>query len=69
MDSKPFYRSTTFWLNALFVLGTAAEWIIGNPGLLEGLGVSPTAQAAILAVANVLLRFRTKRPVSLTAHG
>ena len=67
MESKPFWRSTTFLMNAAFIVTTAAEWLVGSPGILEAFGVSPTAQAAILAIANVLLRFKTKQPVSM--HG
>ena len=65
MESKPFWRSTTFLLNAAFLVGAVAAWLVGHPGVLAALGVSPTMQAAILAIANVLLRFKTTRPITL----
>lgn len=59
MSIKPFYRSRTFWINlialAAFVAQAATDNII----------ISPEAQAAILTVLNLVLRFRTTEGVGL----
>ena len=56
---KPFWQSKTFWVN---ILG-AAELVFQSSGLDAG------TIAAILAVANILLRFITKEPVSMKGGG
>jgi hypothetical protein len=58
MDTKPFYQSITFWFNALFVL-------IGVAGVFGFGSFQPSAEvsevaAIIMAIANIIMRFRTK---------
>lgn len=64
MDSKPFWASKTLIVNVL--AGFAA--VAGAFGIDAGL--DPEAQAAIatgaLAVINIILRFITKAPVTVT---
>ena len=62
MNSKPFIASRTIWLNAattLVAIGTAISsqpWIADHPHIASAL-------AATVAVANIVLRFLTDRPV------
>lgn len=62
MDTKPIWASKTMWVNALTFLATVT-------GLLSiDLGLDAETQAMIvtagLAVANVVLRYVTTKPIS-----
>jgi hypothetical protein len=66
MESKPFYKSKTFWFNVVAVL----VLILGQFGY-EGV-ISPEYQGyvdafvpAIIAIVNLGLRLITKQPVSI----
>lgn len=63
--SKPFYESTTFWVNAGSALVLGATWLVQHQGLLEAIGVSPDLVTVLMAVANIMLRFRTSQPMSI----
>lgn len=59
---KKFWKSKTFWVNALTaVAGVAAyfqsEVVADNPEVVGGIG-------AAIGIINVILRFMTKEPVS-----
>jgi len=56
--NKPWHKSKTLWLNAVAILAIVLQWAIG----VELISVE--AQAAILAVANVLLRTITNTGVT-----
>lgn len=65
MEPKPWWQSKTIWVNAL----TLAVLIIGV--LVTQDGVIPESWlkwlAAVSAVVNVVLRFITEQPITLTA--
>ncbi|RJQ22016.1 MAG: hypothetical protein C4560_03045 [Nitrospiraceae bacterium] len=56
MDSKNILQSKTFWVNIIAVLAMLAQ-------TQTGFIIEPEAQAAILSVINIILRFVTKSPV------
>ena len=60
METKPFYTSKTFWVNAVGLFWVLAAAPLGLPALSEDTMLS------ILAVINILLRFITKTEVTLT---
>lgn len=55
---KPFWKSRTFWLNALAGVGLLAQGQFGDV-------LDPETAALVLAGANLALRFLTREPVSL----
>ena len=57
--AKPFYRSSTLWLNALAFVAIALQ-IASNSTFLD-----PDLQALALALLNLFNRFRTNSPVRL----
>jgi hypothetical protein len=62
MNPKSIFASLTIWLNFLAAIGLTANEIlpvVNNPALSK--------TAIILAVINILLRFKTKQPISLKA--
>ena len=56
--SKPIWKSKTFWFN---VLGGIATFLLHAGAVLP-----PEWAAAALAIGNLLLRYVTKTPVTLT---
>lgn len=64
MDSKPFWTSKTLWVNVI-----AGAVAVGTAFGLN-LGLDADGQTAIvggiMAVVNVILRFMTKAPVTVT---
>lgn len=64
MDSKPWYVSKTLWTNV--VAGAVA---VGTAFGLD-LGLDAEGQTAIvggiMAIANIILRFMTRAPVTVT---
>lgn len=61
MDSKPFYKSRTFWFN----LGIGFAGVLQTQ--LETVVVSNATLAAVLAIGNLLLRAVTRVPVTVKA--
>ena len=63
-DAKPFRASKTLWVNAVALIAAAA----GALGL--DIGLDPELQitivGAIMAVVNIVLRFVTDKPVTLS---
>ena len=63
-DAKPFWASKTLWVNAVALIAAAA----GALGL--DIGLDPELQitivGAIMAVVNIVLRFVTDKPVTLS---
>lgn len=55
---KPFWKSKTFWANALALVGLLLQEVFG-------LDMDTEMQAAILAVINLVLRAVTKEGISL----
>jgi uncharacterized membrane protein len=62
-DAKPFWASKTLWVNVI----AAAAVIAGALGLDLGLDADTQAQlaAAVVIVANIVLRLVTRQPVKL----
>ncbi len=62
METKPFWASKTLWANAIAVVAAIAG------GMSYDLGLDPETQvamvAAVMGVANIILRFITKSAVS-----
>ena len=56
---KPFWRSKTFWVNLIAVIGMMAQ-------TQYGFVITPEEQAAILGVINLILRAVTKEPIALS---
>ncbi len=54
---KKFWKSRTIWVNALALTAIAAQ-LVANEEI-----ISIEAQASVLAIANVLLRFDTDEPI------
>lgn len=57
--AKPWYKSSTLWLNAAAILAIGLQ-MVSNSSLFD-----PDLQALALAVLNLLNRFRTNTPVKL----
>ena len=59
MDTKVFWQSKTFWLNALagiaMVIQSQTSYVL-----------DPEAQAGIIAFINIVMRFVTKNAISLS---
>jgi len=55
---KPFWRSKTFWVNIIAVIGIMTQTQFGFV-------ISPEEQAALLGVINLILRAVTKEPIGL----
>jgi len=62
-DAKPFWASKTLWVNVI----AAAAVIAGALGLDLGLDADTQAQlaAAVVIVANIVLRLVTRQPIKL----
>ena len=60
MDSKPFYKSKTFWFNLAIGLFALLEQTVTNIGITDGTLVT------ILATGNLLLRGLTKGAVTVS---
>lgn len=59
MDAKGLLESKTFWLNVVIVALVAFQ-------ALDGVAwIDPKAQAAIVAVLNVIMRLLTNQPVQI----
>jgi hypothetical protein len=56
-DAKPFYQSKTFWINVVALVGM----IVGSTKLVDA-----QTQVEILGALNILNRFLTDGPVTLT---
>jgi uncharacterized membrane protein len=63
MPSKPFWESKTFWVNLVLALIAILELATDALPLPEGSGVW---LVFIIGVLNIVLRFVTVQPVSLT---
>lgn len=61
MEVKPWYQSRTIWLNALYLLVTIAS-TLGLAGFTPDQRTVETTNA-VVAILNVLLRFRTNQSV------
>jgi hypothetical protein len=59
MYSKPWYKSRTIWLTALWVSYDVADYLLGHPDVLKGIGLSDHAADTIVVALNLWLRFRT----------
>lgn len=68
MDTKPFWLSSTFWLNLVSGLVLGASWVLDHQGILPLIGISPALAGVIVTVANIILRFRTSggQPITMT---
>ena len=55
MQTKKFWKSKTVWVNALVAIAVLIQAITGVPWL------DAEAQASIIVVANLILRFVTKQ--------
>ena len=56
-EAKKVWESKTFWVNVIAILALLAQTQVGFI-------IDPEAQAALLAVANLVLRAVTKTPIS-----
>ena len=56
---KPFFKSSTLWINAIAFVIIGLQFIQNT----SFFGVDPEIQALIVAVINFLNRFRTTEPV------
>ena len=61
METKSIFKSKTFWLN--IVTFALAIFAITDP---SAMGINPAQFAWVAAVLNIVLRFLTNKPVSLT---
>jgi hypothetical protein len=59
--SKPFYKSSTVWLNIAGILVVALQ-IATSTHII----VDPDIQAILLSILNLLNRFRTDQAITLT---
>ncbi len=64
-QAKPFWASRTIWANVLMVAGVVLE----STGVTNVLNpeTQELALGAILGVVNLVLRFLTKEPITVTA--
>ena len=60
VDLKPFWKSSTIWLNVVGVLVIVLQLVTSTK-----LVVDPDVQMVLLAVLNILNRFRTEEPIKL----
>ncbi len=63
-DSKPFWASRTIWANLIMVAGVILE----TTGVTDVMNAETqeVAIGAIMGVVNLILRFVSKTPVTLT---
>lgn len=59
MISKSIFKSKTFWLNVVGILGLAEETFRGNEQVAKWIGFG-------LGVANIILRYVSTEPVHIT---
>ena len=59
MESKPFWQSKTFWVNAIAGVAMVVQSVTGHEIL------DMEIQATILAVVNIIIRFITHGKVTL----
>jgi hypothetical protein len=57
--AKPWYKSSTLWLNIAAIAALGLQYVT-NTNLLD-----PEFQALVLALLNLLNRFRTSSPVKI----
>ena len=62
--AKPIWKSKTAWLNAAVLAATAVVEVSSVPVP----GVDPKTMLMAVAVANLVLRVLTKKPVRLTSE-
>lgn len=62
-EKKPFWKSKTFWFNALALTNTFAP-MVGLPNI----PMESDTTAAILTTGNILLRIVTKNKIGLTGN-
>lgn len=62
---KPFWKSKTFWANTVVVAAIVVSTITGADVNVSGADVDPETQTAVLAIANIILRFFSTGPVTL----
>lgn len=60
LQSKPFWKSSTLWINTLGIVAIALEFILTS-------NLIPDAEvvALIVAVLNILNRFRVVKPMDV----
>ena len=56
LSGKTFYKSKTFWANAIALVGLSVQ-------IKYGFVVSPDLQALAMSVINLVLRAITKEPI------
>lgn len=63
-DPKPFWQSSTFWGNVIAIVG-----VVGGGVPFIDIAMQPETQGAVagivIAVGNLVNRFRTSRPITL----
>jgi Mg2+/citrate symporter len=59
VNTKPFWRSTTLWINAVGILATILT-------IVSGMVKDAEVVALLIAIANILNRFRNVEPKKLT---
>jgi len=60
METKAFYESKTFWVNIIGLAWMFGQKPLGLPELDDGMIL------AILGVLNIVLRFITKKEITIT---
>ena len=64
MESKPFWESRTLWVN-LLTTGISVLGLVAGSDLIAEYPRAVAAIAALIGVANIVLRFLTTVPVSV----
>lgn len=60
MFSKSIFKSSTFWIN----VGVAvAAWLLHHEAVMSDAGIDAHAQLFIIAIANIVLRYKTTEAV------
>lgn len=62
VERKSIFKSKTFWLNAVALGIVGGQWALGHKY------ISDIDVAAITGVDNIIVRFWTKAPVSVTGN-
>ncbi len=58
---KPWWKSWTVWCNVAIV---ASTWLLNHQGVMKAAGLDADMQGVVIAVANLILRFRTMQAIS-----